>query len=85
VVNVHGVLDPMEAQRRFLARERARHAPMAGAERVIDQMVRGTFDWTAFGPLALDAPQLHVDTTRGYAPSLEAIVAFCHANTPARV
>ncbi len=78
VVNVNCALDPMEAQRRFLARERTRHAPVAGAARVSDQMERGTFDWTVFGPLALDAPQLHVDTTQGYAPSLEAIVAFCH-------
>lgn len=79
VVNVHCALDPAEAQRRFLARERARHSPVAGAGSVSDQMLRGTFDWTVFGPLALNAPQLHVDTTQGYAPSLEAIVAFARA------
>ena len=42
------------------------------------------FDWTAFGPLALDAPQLQVDTTRSYAPSLDASVAFCRSHAPAQ-
>ena len=83
VVNVHCALDPAEAQRRFLAREHARHSPVAGAGRVSDQMVRGVFDWTAFGPLALKAPQLHVNTMQDYAPNLEAIIAFCRGNTPA--
>lgn len=83
VVNVHCALDPAEAQRRFLARERARRAPMAGAGSVGDQMLRGAFDWTAFGPLALNAPRLQVDTTQGYAPSLEAIVAFCRGGAAA--
>ncbi len=83
-VNIHCAIDPADAQRRFLERERTRQVPEQAAERVGDQMVRGTFDWTAFGPLALDVPQLHVDTTRGYAPSLEAIVAFCRGHAPAR-
>ena len=54
---------------------------MAGAERVSDQLVRGTFDWTVFGPLAVDVPLLRVATTQGYAPHLETIIAFCHGSS----
>ncbi len=70
-----------EAQRRFLARERARQSPVAGTERVSDQMVRGTFDWTVFGPLALDVPLLRVDTTQRCAPNLATIIACCHGSS----
>ena len=70
VVNVHCALDPAEAQRRFLERERARPYPVQGPGRVSDQMVHGTFDWTVFGPRALDVPLLRVDTTQGHRSSL---------------
>ena len=39
-------------------------------------MERDTFDWTPFDPLNLDVPRLRVDTTEGYAPNLDQIVAF---------
>lgn len=84
VVNVHCAIDPVDAQRRFLERERARQYPVKGAGRMSDQMVRGSFDWTVFGPLALGVPMLRVDTTRMYAPNLETIVAFCRDNSVAR-
>ena len=84
VVNVHCALDPAEAQRRFLERERARRDSVQGAGRLSDQMVHGSFDRAAFGPLALDVPLLRVDTTQGYAPNLETIVAFCRGNSLSR-
>jgi predicted kinase len=35
-----------------------------------------------FLPIALDAPALHVDTTDGYAPGIDAILAFINAPGP---
>lgn len=82
VVNVHCALDAAEAQRRFIARERAREGPVRGAATVIDQMEQGLFDWSAFDPPPLGVPLLRVDTTRHYTPDFPDIVTFCWTAAP---
>jgi len=66
------------AAQRFIARERvnprARLDILAG---IVERMERGTYDWRTADPFDVGAPMLRVDTTRGYAPELDAIVAFC--------
>ena len=66
------------AARRFIARERAlpgRDPAYLGP--VGERMAQGTFDWRRHEPFDLGVPHLRVDTTDGYAPGLDAIVAFC--------
>jgi hypothetical protein len=79
VVHCHTAVE--EAQRRFIARDRARGG---GAAHIVAQMERGVFDWVVFDPLDVGAPTLHVDTTPAYAPGLDTIVAFCRGNTVGR-
>ena len=43
---------------------------------VIALFDRGDFDWRIWDPPRVDAPVLRVDTSDGYDPDLEAIVAF---------
>jgi predicted kinase len=43
----------------------------------------GTYDWSRYEPLDLDVPILRIDTTDGYRPDLDEIVAF--ARTAAAV
>lgn len=66
------------AARRFIMRERAigGHRPDYHPP-AIERMEQGTFDWRRFDPFDLGVPELRVDTTDGYAPGLDAIVAFC--------
>jgi predicted kinase len=68
------------ARRRYIARERAnaRVRPDRLAS-TIDEMERGTYPWAVFAAFDLGVPALHVDTTHGYNPSLDEIVAFCRA------
>ena len=72
--------DPPDAvaARRFIARERALPGRGPGhSSPAIGRMERGTFDWRRFDPFDLGVPELRVDTTDGYRPGLDAIVAFC--------
>lgn len=72
---------PEEARRRFVARERADpHSRPDRLTAIIERMDRDAFDWTRFDPPDLGVPTLRVDTTDGYDPSLEAIVAFCQGD-----
>ena len=50
-------------------------------EHIIAQMEKGTFDWAVFDPLDVAMPSLRVDTTNGYVPGLEVVIAFCR-DTP---
>jgi predicted kinase len=75
VVHCHTPVE--EAQRRFIARDRARGG---GAAHIVAQMERGVFGWAVFDPLDVGAPTLRVDTTQAYAPGLDAIIAFCRGN-----
>ena len=40
-------------------------------------MERGTYPWRMFDPFNLGVPALRVDTTSGYVPDLDTIIAFC--------
>lgn len=72
--------DPPDAvaARRFVACSRA--TPGRGpsySTTAIKQMERGTFDWRRFDPFDLGVPELRVDTTVGYQPGLDTLLAFC--------
>jgi hypothetical protein len=91
VVNIHCEVPIPLALERFRAREAADRArfreawmrhrpgflPLGSAQHYVEQMEQGTFDWSAFEPLDLDLPRLTVDSSDGYTPDLDAIVAFC--------
>jgi predicted kinase len=77
-VVIHCDTSDAEAQRRFIARERAN--PRARADlraATVERMERGTYPWRMFDPFPLGVPALRVDTTSGYVPGLDAIIAFC--------
>ena len=78
-VQVYCDVPPERCVERYAARfERGeRHACHFDAER-IERVRSGTrvVDWSRFEPLELDAPLLRVDTTSGYQPDFNAIVAF---------
>jgi predicted kinase len=69
-----------EAARRYIEREntnpRKRQDVLADT---IDQMARGTYPWRVFDAFDLGVPALRVDTTHGYEPNLDTIVAFCRS------
>ena len=74
---VHCDVDPAVATARFEARatdlvRRASHPD----DEIVAVMRAGAFDWSKYGPLAVNAPVLVVDTTEGYDPSLDTIIAF---------
>lgn len=74
--------DPPDAvaARRFIARERALPGRGPGySSPAIEQMEQGTFDWRRFDPFELGVPELRVDTTVGYQPDLDALLAFCRS------
>jgi len=74
--NVHCVVDTTIAQQRFLERQATRGV-VAGVSPIATSMREGTFDWSVFAPLDLPLSRLLIDTNDGYAPSFDAIVAFC--------
>ena len=45
----------------------------------IDQMKGGTYPWSVFDAFDLGVPALKVDTTQGYEPGFDMIVASCRA------
>jgi predicted kinase len=77
-VVIHCDTSDEEAQRRFCTREGAN--PRARPDlrtAIVKQMERGTYPWRMFDPFDLGVPALRVDTTSGYVPGLDAIIAFC--------
>jgi len=68
------------AARRYIEREDAnpRKRPDVLAA-TAEQMRGGVYPWRVFDAFDLGVPALRVDTTDGYAPNLDAIVAFCRA------
>lgn len=72
-----------EAGRRYIERERAnprkRQDVLAATT---DQMKRGVYPWRVFDAFDLGVPTLPVDTTQGYEPNLDAILAFCRRDGP---
>lgn len=63
---------------RYATRELA--DPLARPDRralTLDKMESGTYRWRAFESFDLGIPSLSVDTTDGYQPSFEDILAFC--------
>jgi len=82
---VHCHVSAVDAQRRFVERERSSRPdgrPLPAARTHIDRMERGIFDWQVFDPLDVDVPMLRVDTTHSYTPDLHDIVAFCGSAPP---
>ena len=75
--NVHCTVDSAVGRRRFLDRQQMRGTVPDNPSAT--SMRPGTFDWGVFAPLDLAVPRLLVDTTDGYDPSLDAIMAFCRA------
>ena len=66
------------AQQRYIARERSnpRIRPDLRAA-TVERMERGDYHWRMFDAFDLSVPALRVNTTEGYAPDLDTIVAFC--------
>jgi predicted kinase len=67
-----------EATRRYIERENAnpwKRPDVLAAS--VDQLRSGAYPWRAFDAFDLGVPALRVDTTAGYAPDLDAVVAFC--------
>ncbi len=74
---VHCIVDPDVASRRIA--QRARDNPLRRAHADTDPGARP--DPRTFVRIRMDAPSLEVDTTDGYRPGLDQIVAF--VNSPA--
>jgi hypothetical protein len=77
-VVIHCDTSDEEAQHRFCAREGVN--PRARPDlrtATVEQMERGTYPWRMFDPFNLGAPALRVDTSSGYVPGLDTIIAFC--------
>jgi predicted kinase len=69
-----------EAARRYIAREQVNPRKRQDVlTATIDQIERGAYLWRVFDAFDLGVPALRVDTTDGYDPGLDTIVAFCHA------
>jgi predicted kinase len=69
-----------EAARRYIEREDAnpwKRPDVLAA--TVEQMRSGAYPWRIFDAFDLGVPALCVDTTDGYKPGLEEIVAFCRA------
>ena len=66
-------------QEDWLGRARHRHHPYYSLRRTatIERRERGAYPWTMFDPFNLGVPTLRVDTTCGYVPGLDAVIAFC--------
>lgn len=74
---IHCVVDPEIARERIARRlseeaGRAAHADML----LLDKLDSGEISLAAFDSIASFAPSIHVDTTDGYRPGLQEIVAF---------
>ena len=82
-VQVHCVVPPEESVRRYVTRfERGeRHPAHFDGERIA-QVRSGArrIDWSSYEPLEVAVPTLRVDTTEGYKPAFEQIVAFVREN-----
>ncbi len=78
-VQLYCTLPLPEVQRRYAARyERGeRHPCHFDGERLAHvRSGERRIDWSRFAPLDLDLPTLRVDTTDGYVPDLDAVLAF---------
>jgi predicted kinase len=75
---VHCIVDPEVALRRIA--QRARYNPLRRAHADTDPRARR--DPRTFVRIQMDAPSLEVDTTDGYRPGLDQIVAFINRPSP---
>lgn len=75
---VHCQVDRDVAVQRFL--ERVASDPVRRLSHPDDEIVRemekGTFEWERYEPMELGLPLIRVDTTNGYNPALDDVVAF---------
>jgi predicted kinase len=75
---VHCQVDRDVAVQRFI--ERAASDPIRRVSHpdaeIISAMERGRFQWERYEPMELGIPVLRVDTTDGYQPTLDEVVAF---------
>lgn len=76
---VHCHVDSVVARQRFI--DRATTDPLRLQAhpdwQIVEAMDAGTFDWDKYEPMNLGIPILRVDTTAGYAPSLNEVEVFC--------
>ncbi len=78
VVLVHCETADEVAGQRYLERERRNPRKRTDVlARTTSQMATKTYPWRVFDAFELGVPTLSVDTTAGYEPGLDAIVAFC--------
>jgi hypothetical protein len=85
-VQLYCALPPAEVERRYVARyERGERHPCHFDGERIARVRPGArpIDWTRFAPLDLGLPTLRVDTTDGYTPDLDAVLAFVRDVTAA--
>jgi predicted kinase len=67
-----------EAARRYIERERTNPRKRPDVlSATIEQMAAGTYPWRVFDAFDLGVPAMRVDTTNGYTPDVDTIVAFC--------
>jgi predicted kinase len=79
---VHCQVDRDVAMRRFM--ERAASDPIRRESHpdaeIIAAMERGDFEWERYEPMELGIAVLRVDTTKGYEPMLDHVVAFSRSH-----
>ena len=75
---VHCQVDKVIARQRFI--HRAETDPLRLQAHpdweIVEAMDSGAFEWTKYEPMTLGIPVLKVDTTDGYAPTLDEVVVF---------
>ena len=77
VVVLHCAVDEQLAARRYADRaERGERHACHTDPAVIEEMRQDDWGFARYAPTTLDVAQLTVDTTDGYAPTFETIVAF---------
>jgi predicted kinase len=77
---VHCTVDPEVAFQRIVRRGKARTVRAAHADVGPDDAAHYIQRHLAFDRLSLDAPWIEVDTTSGYHPGLDQIVAFINSS-----
>jgi len=69
---------PVVARERIIRRlaEQPMNRASQNDRELLEQLDSGELSFESFQPISISAPSLHVDTTNGYDPNLDHIVAF---------